>query len=148
MTGRLLPYLKALFRRGRIENDLSEELRFHLQRETERNIAAGMTPEKARYAALRSFGCVDQVKEECRKLRGMQSIEASWKDLRYALRMLRKSPGFTGTATLILALGIGANGVVFSFLNAIFLRPLPFKNPDEIAVIQALKMEPPTFLEL
>jgi putative ABC transport system permease protein len=137
-----MTWIEGLFRRlwsmllrGRLEGDLIEELRFHLESEVEKNIKAGMTPEEARYAALRSFGGVEQVKEECRDVRGVRFIEEIWQDIRYSTRMLRKSPGFTAVATSILALGIGANGVVFSFLHALLLRPLPFKDPHRIAAI-------------
>jgi predicted permease len=131
----LLPRFWNLFHRRRLEGDLTEELRFHLESEINKNIAAGMSREEARYAALRSFGGVEQVKEECRDAWGMRFIGEIEQDIRFGTRMLRKSPGFTAVATSILALGIGANGVVFSFLHALLLRPLPFKDPDRIAAI-------------
>jgi len=87
-TRRFLSRLKALFRKDRVEDDLSEELQFHLQNEIERNIRTGMGPKEARYEALRSFGGLDQVKEQCRDTRGTRIFEELWHDLRYAIRML------------------------------------------------------------
>src|SRR5262245_4447415 len=89
---------QSLFRRDRIRDDLSEELQFHIDKEIEKNTAAGMTPEEARYAALRSFGGVEQVKEECRDACGMRFVEEVCQDLKYGLRMLAKNPAFTAVA--------------------------------------------------
>ncbi|PYV84484.1 MAG: hypothetical protein DMG05_24540, partial [Acidobacteria bacterium] len=140
-TRRYFPWPRSLFRKNQMEDELTEELHFHLEKEIEKNIAAGISPEEARYAALRSFGGVDQIKERCRDTSRVRWLEAFWQDLGYGVRMLAKSPGFTAIAVLVLALSIAANSIVFSVLHALLVRPLPFKDPHRVAVISEIDSE-------
>ena len=117
--------LAALFRRRRLEDDLDDELRSHLEMAVELNLSKGMSPEDARREALRGFGGVEQTKELYRDQRGLPMLETTWQDLRFGLRLLRRSPGFSTLAILCLTLGIGANAAVFSWIEGILFRPYP-----------------------
>ena len=116
---------RALFRRRRLEDDLDDELRSHLEMAIEINLRKGMSPADARREALRSFGGLEQTKEIYRDQRGLPMIETTLQDLRFGLRMLRRSPGFSILAILCLTLGIGANAAVFSWIEGILFRPYP-----------------------
>jgi len=127
--------LHSLFRKDRMENDLAEELQFHLESEIQKNIAAGMTPEEARFAALRVFGGVEQIKEESRDVRRSRWIETFGQDVRFGLRILRQRPGITLIIVFTLALGVGATTAIFGVINAVLLQPLPYKDSDRIMVL-------------
>ncbi|HYY72138.1 MAG TPA: ABC transporter permease [Candidatus Bathyarchaeia archaeon] len=123
--------LRSLFHRNKAELDLRDELEFHLQHQIAEYVAGGMDPQEARHAALRSLGGVEQVKEECREARKTNLIEDFARDVRFGMRMLRHSPGFTALAVLCLTLGIGANASVYSWVEGILLRPYPLVSNQE-----------------
>src|ERR1700719_2401111 len=127
----LMHRLATLFRRQRLEEDLDEELRSHLEMAVEANLIKGMNAQDARREAFRSFGGVEQTKELYRDQRGLPVIETTLQDLRFGLRMLRRDPGFSILAMLCLTLGIGANAAVFSWVEGILFRPYPAVSHQE-----------------
>lgn len=128
----VLGSLWGLFVRGRVSSELDEELAFHLEMETRKNIRRGMEPAEARRQALLAFGGVERFKEQTREEQPWRPVEDFVSDLRFAFRTFRKSPVFTAVAVLSLALGIGANAAIFGLVNAMLLRDLPFEAPDQL----------------
>jgi putative ABC transport system permease protein len=136
MLSDLLIRLRSLFRRKAVEAELDDELRFHIERQAEKYIRSGLWPEEAARRARIEFGGMEQVREDCREARGVGLIETAVQDLRFAIRLLRKTPMSSSIALFSLALGIGANTAIFSLIDSVMLRMLPVRDPEQLVQLK------------
>jgi hypothetical protein len=130
-----MSWLRRLITRKKMEIDLDRELRFHFESQVADKIRSGISESEARRLTRLEFGGIEQIKENCRESRGTLWLESIVQDIRYGMRQLRKSPGFTLAAITTLALGIGANTAIFSVVDSLLLRPLPYPNAPRIVRI-------------
>ena len=145
--------LRSLFKRQPVDQELDRELQFHIDQQIEENLARGMSPEEARFAALGAMGGVTLIREQCRDKRGLNLLDETRQDLRYAFRTFAKNPGFVIVAVLTLALGIGVNTAMFSFVDSVLFKSLDYRNANELVeMLEASpggssNPSPPTYLE-
>ena len=135
MVRRIRTRLASVLRSQRVERELDDELRFHIDMLTEQKVRAGMSPDAARQDALRAFGAVDRVKENVRDTWLSRLVETFAQDVKYGVRNLRRTPGFALVVIVTMALGIGANTAIFSVVNGVLLRPLPYRNGERLVVL-------------
>jgi predicted permease len=137
MFARMRSFARSVFRRSAMEHDMADELNFHVDARAADLEAAGIPPQEARRRARIEFGAAESYKDECREARGLRLLDDLRADLRYAIRTLARTPAFAAMAIVSLALGIGANTVVFSVVNALVLKPLPIEQPERVFFVQA-----------
>ena len=137
----ILHRFRALFSRPAVEREMDDELRFHLEEQTRKHLAAGMPGAEAERRARIELGGMEQVREECRDSRGTRLIESLGQDVQFGLRTLRKNPGYAAVVVISLALGIGANAAIFSLMDAVLLSRLPVRNPDQLVLITSIDAE-------
>jgi putative ABC transport system permease protein len=128
--------IRSLFRRNCVEEELDAEMRDHLERQIQMHVSAGMSPGDARNTALREFGNVALIQEQCRDMRRVNHIEDIFRDIKHTLRSMRRAPVYTAAALLTLALGIGANTAIFGVINSILIRPLSYPNAEALVSIR------------
>jgi len=133
--------IRALRRRETVINDIDREMRLHLELQMDANIKAGMSPTEAREKAMRSFGNLNRAVDAAYDVKGGGIFETLAQDIRYGLRMLAKHKAFTSIAIITLALGIGANTAIFSVVNELLLRPLPYRDADRIVTVWEVSPE-------
>ena len=148
-----MTWWSRLLRRNKLEQDLGRELQFHIEERIFALKSTGLSESEARRRVRQEFGGIEQVKEECRDARGISFVDNLSRDLRYAIRILRRAPLFTAAAVGILALGIGANTTVFTFIENILLRPLPVPEPEKLVSLNwgdsgdSLSMSYPNYVD-
>jgi predicted permease len=143
MFFRLLRRLRALVQRPQLDRDLDGELQLHLEREIARLIASGMDAQDARLEALRGFGGIERAREECRDARGVRLLEEFWQDVHYGVRTFLARPGFTLILIFTLAVGIASNAAIFTVVNGVLLKSLPFHEPDQLVVVSEVSKDTP-----
>ena len=138
MRARLRSWLAALARRSRLESDMDEELRFHLEARADDLARAGVPRAEAERRARLEFGNVEGYKEHCREARGLRWPDERRQDLRFAFRSFRRNPGFAAVAVVTLALGIGANAALFTLVESVLLRPLAYRDPARLVMVYSV----------